>query len=170
MSVHNRYKLILAVYLMKRDFAFVLFEGALNPIEWRIAGRAGDERRLEVIAMLLNRYEPDVLVLQDTSWTGTRRSQRITNLNTAIFELAEKSDISVCAFSRVQVRAAFSHLESPTRRAIAEAIAEHIAVFEGYLPPPRKPWASEHSRMGIFDAAALALTFFQSISGGEQAA
>ena len=29
-----------------------------------------------------------------------------------------------------------------------------------YLPPIRKIWKSEDSRMGLFDAAALALTFF----------
>jgi hypothetical protein len=29
------------------------------------------------------------------------------------------------------------------------------------LPPERKPWMSEDSRMAIFDAAAFAMAFFQ---------
>jgi hypothetical protein len=43
----------------------------------------------------------------------------------------------------------------------------HIPAFERYVPPPRKPWKSEDARMGIFDAAALALTFFKDEAGGD---
>jgi hypothetical protein len=56
---------------------------------------------------------------------------------------------------------------TPSKYAIAEAIAKHLPAFERHLPPQRKPWMSEDSRMGIFNAAALALTFFQSTAGGE---
>ncbi len=48
------------------------------------------------------------------------------------------------------------------KQSLAEAIARHMPAFERYLPPPRKPWMSEDSRMNLFDAAALALAFFQS--------
>ena len=44
---------------------------------------------------------------------------------------------------------------------LAELIAKHIPAFERYVPPPRKPWMSEDSRMGLFDAAALALVFYK---------
>ena len=46
----------------------------------------------------------------------------------------------------------------------------HIPAFEAFLPEPRKWWNSEDPRMGLFDAAALALTFFHSSKSGEQAA
>ena len=66
---------------------------------------------------------------------GTRRPQRITNLNASIFELSESRGISVCAISRAQVHAAFSHLEVRTRHAIAgvpqahfDAVRAHQAV------------------------------------------
>ena len=45
--------------------------------------------------------------------------------------------------------------------AIAEAIVKHVPAFARYLPPVRKPWMSEDKKMGLFDAAALALTFIQ---------
>jgi len=54
------------------------------------------------------------------------------------------------------------------RRSLALVIAQHIPAFERYLPPPRKPWMSEDARMGLFDAAALALTFFQSAGGKDK--
>jgi hypothetical protein len=39
-------------------------------------------------------------------------------------------------------------------------IAKRMPAFEPFQPAPRKPWQSEDARMGIFDAAALALTFY----------
>ena len=167
----KRYELVLAIYLTRRGFAFVVFEGPLSPVDWGITRRDGlekNDRCLKVISTLLQRYRPDVLVLQDTSWTGTHRPQRITNLNSATFELAERQSIAVCAFSSERVRVAFSHLGTPNKYAIAEAIAKHIPAFERYLPPPRKPWMSEDIRMGLFEAAALVLTFFHSKADGEQ--
>ena len=61
--------------------------------------------------------------------------------------------------------AAFAHLGSSNKQTLAELIAKHIPAFERYIPPPRKPWMSEDRRMGIFDAAALALVFFQNVGG-----
>ena len=170
MIATQRYELVLAIYLTRRGFAFVLFEGALSPLDWCTTWRHGPEKNdhcLKIARALFNRHHPEVLVLQDTSWTGTQRSQRITNLNAALLELAEQQGLPVCAFSRDSVRAAFAYLGSPTKRAIAELIAKHIPAFEAYVPPERKRWMEEDARMGIFDAAALALTFFESAAGGE---
>jgi hypothetical protein len=169
----RRYNLALAIFLTGHGFAFTLFEGFLAPLDWGIVRRDGPEKnRLchKAISALLQRYHPDVLVLQDTSWTGTRRPHRITALNAAVFKLAEDFGVSVCAFSGDQVRAAFSDVQPLTRHAMAQAIVRHIPAFEALLPAPRKWWNSEDPRMGLFDAAALALTFFRSLQNGEQAA
>ncbi|MDA9473445.1 hypothetical protein XI03_02725 [Bradyrhizobium sp. CCBAU 65884] len=66
------------------------------------------------------------------------------------------------AYSRDQVRDAFKCYQCPNKQSLAELIAKHIPAFEQYVPPPRKPWMSEDRRMGLFDAAALGLVFFQS--------
>jgi len=170
MTERQRYELVLAIYLTRRGLAFVLFEGSFSPLDWGSRRRDGSEKNsycLKAARTLFHRYRPDVVVLQDTSWTGTVRSRRIMNLNVAIFEAAEQQGLPVCAFSRDQVRTAFRHLPSPTKDAIAEAIAKHISAFQPYLPPQRKRWQDEDARMGIFDAAALALTFFKGAAGGE---
>ena len=57
-----------------------------------------------------------------------------------------------------------------TKHGIAQTIAKHIPALSLYLPPARKPWMSEDARMGLFDAAALALMFFQSDSRVQAAA
>jgi hypothetical protein len=44
-------------------------------------------RCLAASLSILDRYQPDIVVLQDTSPNGTRRARRVTNLNAAIAEL-----------------------------------------------------------------------------------
>jgi hypothetical protein len=164
MTWSGRYDLAAAIYLNSRGFAFVLFEGPLAPRDWgvvEVRGKDKRERLLSRIDGLLSRYKPDLLVLQDTSPNGTHRPHRIRRLNETIAERAEEYGFPVLSFSRAEVREHFAYLGSVTKETIAAAIAKHIPAFERFVPPPRKLWKSEDARMGIFDAAALALTFFQ---------
>jgi hypothetical protein len=169
MNGSRRYGFVLAVYLNTRGFAFVLFEGPLAPLDWSVRelrGPGKHARALARIVAILDQYLPEVLVLQDTSPQGTHRVLRIRELNAAIAELAEARGLAVHAYSRERVREAFWSCGATTKQALAEMIAKHIPAFERYLPPPRKLWKSEDARMGIFDAAALGLTFFQGTSDG----
>lgn len=162
----DRHGLTLSIYLNTRGFAFVVFEGHLSPFDWGIREIRGPRKCngcLLRITQIVDRYAPDVLVVQDTSAHGTQRARWITTLNAAIAALAKDRDILVFAYSRDQVRCAFERHELPNKHSLAELIAKHIPAFERYVPPPRKPWMSEDRRMGLFDAAALGLVFFQSI-------
>jgi hypothetical protein len=168
MNGPRRYALVLAIYLNTRGFAFVLFEGHLSPFDWGVRESRGPRRRRRCLAhilKILDRYLPDILVIQDTSPKGTQRAPWITELNAAIVGLAKGRDIPVYAYSRDQVRSAFDYVGFLNKQIIAELIAKHIPAFEQYVPPPRKPWMSEDARMGIFDAAALGLVFFQKVGG-----
>lgn len=162
----DRHALALSIYVNTRGFAFVVFEGHLSPFDWGIREIRGPRKRkgcLTSITQIVDRYAPDVLVIQDTSEHGTKRARWITALNTSIAVLAKDRDIPAFAYSRDQVRDAFERNACPNKHSLAELIAKHIPAFERYVPPPRKPWMSEDRRMGLFDAAALGLVFFQSI-------
>jgi hypothetical protein len=164
MTRSERYTLVAAIYLNSRGFAFVLFEGPLAPRDWGAVEARGKDKRARLLARidgLLSRYKPDVLVLQNTSHNGTHRPHRIRHLNEAVAETAERYGLQVLSFSRAEVREHFAYLGSVTKDTIAAAIAKRIPAFERFVPPPRKLWKSEDARMGIFDAAALVLTFFQ---------
>jgi hypothetical protein len=166
----RRYAFVLAVYPNTRGFAFVLFEGPLSPIDWGVKemrGRRKHSRCVARIAAILDRYQPDILVLQDTSPTGTRRARRIINVNAAVATLAANRAIPVYAYSREEVFSAFGYFGVSNKHSMAEVIAKHIPAFERYVPPPRKLWMSEDARMGLFDAAALALVFFQKAGGSQ---
>jgi hypothetical protein len=164
MTWSGRYKLVTAIYLNSRGFAFVLFQGPLAPQDWSTVEARGEDKRETILTRtdaLFARHRPDVVVLQDISHAGTHRPHRIRRLNEAIAEIAEQYGFPVVFISRDEVRQHFAHLGRVTKDTIAAAIAKRIPAFERFLPPPRKPWKSEDARMGIFDAAALALTFLQ---------
>jgi hypothetical protein len=163
MNSRRRYNLVLAVYPNARGFAFALFEAPLAPVDWGVVEVRGENKNRECIqriSSMFGEYQPEALVLQDMSGREARRARRIRDLNEAIATLAETQGISIFAYSRAQVLKCFEDLGSPTRHRIAEVIAKHVPAFERYLPPVRKIWKSEDSRMGLFDAAALILTFF----------
>lgn len=165
MTLRRKHDLVLAAYPYTRGFAFVLFEGPLAPVDWGVRDARGinrNERCLRSLVTILYHYQPDALVIQDTSERGTRRAGRIRRLNHVITQVAEVNSIPIFAFSRSQVTRCFAAHGVSTKHGIAETIAKHIPALDRYVPPKRKPWKAEDARMGLFDAAALALTFFQS--------
>jgi hypothetical protein len=173
MNSRRHYNLVLAVYPNARGFAFGLFEGPLAPADWGVVEVRGEHRNRECvrrIGSIFGLYQPEALVLQDMAGRATQRGRRIRELNEAIGVLAETQGIPIFAYSRAQMLSCFEYLGSPTKDRIAEVIAKHVPTFERYLPPIRKIWKSEDSRMGLFDAAALALTFYQKQGGGQPSA
>jgi len=61
--------------------------------------------------------------------------------------------------TREDIRAYFADTGAITRPEIARVIAGRIHALSK-LPPERKLWKSQHRRMYLYDAAALALTYF----------
>ncbi len=75
--------LVLAVYPFSRGFAFVFFEGPDSPFEWGvkdIRGKHRNRKTLEAVKKLIDRYRPEILVIEDTSDSGPRRTSRIRKL------------------------------------------------------------------------------------------
>ena len=111
---------------------------------------------------MIAHYNPQVIVLEDTSIKPFRRSERIRALCKRIIRTAESRSVTVVLFTRIQVRRAFFADDRGTKHALAEIIARQFPEELGFrLPPKRRPWMSEDSRMDIFDAVALALMIGQ---------
>jgi Holliday junction resolvasome RuvABC endonuclease subunit len=92
--------------------------------------------------LFLDRSEPDVLVLQDTGPSGTRRAARLVALNNGVEAAARQRSIPVFKYSRAEVYSCFASAGFANKQTLAELIAKHIPAFELYVPPPRKPWKS----------------------------
>lgn len=155
--------LVLAVYPFSRGFAFVLFEGPESPFDWgvkEVKGPNKNARTLAEIRHLLDRYRPEVLVIEDTSGKESRRTSRIRKLYRALAHLAQAEYVDLCRFSPANVKACFASVGASTKYEIAKAIATQIPAFAHRLPRLRRVWMSEDPRQSLFDAAALGLTYF----------
>lgn len=163
--IHRRkYDLILSIYTNSRGFGFVLLEGQLALVDWGVReahGRIKNKLCLARIARLMDRYEPDLIVLRDMSNLERPRADRLRALNREIELLAQSRGIATAKYTSAMVRSYFRDFEAITKRQIALVIARHIPELERLVPRVRRPWMSEDGRMGIFDAAALAFRHCQ---------
>ncbi len=163
MSNTKRHGLVLSIYATTGGFAYALFEGPLSPVDWGTRGARGKDKNVrcvESVAKLVEAHQPDVLVIEDCTALGSRRSLRIRRLYRSIEVWAGNQAIETHSYSRNLIREAFGKLGALTKREIAEVIARHIPAFDHRLPPVRRAWMSEDPRMGLFDAAALVMTFY----------
>jgi len=152
----ERDDLVLAFYPHARGFSYVVLEGPLSLVDWGMSDIPAKRKTpmcLRRLSFLLDQYRPDAVVIRQIS------QGRLTRLSDAITAFVKSRRIIIAVVTRDRIREAFAYLGSPTRYAIVRAIAKQIPVLAPYVPPVRKIWNGEDRRMGLFDAAALALTF-----------
>jgi hypothetical protein len=151
---------ILAIALSARGFGFVVMEGQKTIIECggRVADGDKNTQSLAKMKKLLTFYRPGVLVLQDVEAKGSRRAPRIKMLNRQMKGVAEKQKIEVKLISGKQLRSVLLGNPNGSKQEMAEMLAAQFPdELASRLPPKRKTWESEDSRMDIFDAVGLAL-------------
>jgi Holliday junction resolvasome RuvABC endonuclease subunit len=159
-QINPKHFRILAIAPSTRGFGFAVLEGQETLVDWGVKTVNSDKNKqsLARVEDLIAHYQPGALVLEDASAKGSRRSPRIRKLSQQIIKMAANRKVSVKLFSRDQVMKTFIADGQGTKHALAEIIAKRFPEELGSrLPPKRKPWISEDSRMGIFDAVALVL-------------
>ena len=137
-----------------------MLEGHRLLVDWGVRSVEGDKNSgaAEKVKEMIAHYNPQVMVLEDTASKGSRRSPRIKSLTKRLVALAQNRTIRVALFSQKQVRRVFFGDANGTKHALAKIMAERFPEELGFrLPPKRREWTSEDSRMDIFDAVALAL-------------
>ena len=161
-------KLLLAIYPTTRGFGFVVFEGRDRTIDWGVKDVRRDKNRkvLAKIEELVAWYRPDVLVLENAHGPTSRRAERIRQLNVLVVEFAKSRRIPVRQYTRSDIKAAFANREASTKYEIAQAVSHELPDLAPWLPPPKKIWMSEDRWLGMFDAASLALTFYDTRKRG----
>src|SRR5579871_2712812 len=113
MKQHTRYETVLSIYPNTRGFGFTLFEGPLSPVDWGVVearGRGKSRHCLRRVTGLCGQHQPEALILQNMTPSGTRRAHRIRQLNEGIELFAETQGIPVFAYSRAEVNACFAYL------------------------------------------------------------
>lgn len=152
--------MVLAFYPNARGFAYVLFEGPQSLVDWGISDVPSRRKRrasLEKLSVLLEQYRPDIVVLREVATPYRREGIEVYQ---SMKRLCKDARVPAAGLSRLQIRAAFAYLGSPSRGDIAKDLGRIIPGLSSFTPPERKIWKAEDRRMGLFDAAALAIAFF----------
>ena len=136
-------------------------EGQETLVDWGVKAVEGDKNSgtLEKVETLIELYQPTIVILEDASAKGSRRSARIRELMQKIIAMAATLSVKAEVLSREQVRKVFFAEGLGSKHAVAAILAKRFPEELGdRLPPKRRPWMSEDSRMDIYDAVALAVT------------
>lgn len=155
-------RVVLALYPATHGFSFCVFRGG-QLIDWGIKGIKWKDKNflaLSVAKQVIERFAPDVLVLEDMKAKGARRHERVRALNQLIAQHARTKKIAIKRFAQ---RAVHDHFGVHTKHAMAETIAEQLPLLKPRLPSKRKTWQAEDRRQSLFDAAGLGLLY---IAGG----
>ena len=156
---------VLAVHATSKGIGYAVFEGPQSPIDWGVTSVGAGEKNTKCLALvqeLVGRFCPDVLVLEDVGAKSSRRSERVRRLYRSIETFAGSRAIEIHRYSRADLRRCFDEGFGASRKPeIAQTLATLLPELAHRIPPVRKLWQSEDVRMGIFDAAALAYTFFR---------
>ena len=151
---------ILAIAPSSRGFGYAVVEGYDALVDWGVKEIKKDKNAGAVARLkdMIRLHEPEVFVLEDAGAKGSRRHLRIRALAKRMVALARHLDVPVMLFSRAKVRKAYFADGKGTKDALARIILEKYPDdLSSWMPPRRKLWTSEDSRMGIFEAVALAL-------------
>ena len=155
-------KRILAIDPTSRGFGYVVLESPTTLVDW--AGKSvqstEEAKTMAKVSEIIRHYRPEIIVLEDHR--GSRRCARIQKLLDKVCRLAKKEGLKSRRVQISLVKKVFRTFRANTKHEIAHAVAQQLPELAPRLPPYRKPWMSEDYRMAIFDAAALALTYFLS--------
>lgn len=159
---------VLSVYATREGYAFMFFDTKGCPADWKVRNVRGlfserNGRVTEEIEQAIERYCPDIVLIEDTSVKGSRRSDRIRRLYRSIKHMAVNRAIDVHRISQVKVKMAFAPVGAKTKYEIAQAIAREMPEIAFRLPKKREIWQTEPTVMGLFAAVALGVTFNQAV-------
>ena len=153
---------VLAIDPTSKGFGYAVLEGPDELIDWGVKEdrQNRNTRCLKQIAGLIERWRPDVFVVEEVRGKSSRRSLRVRELITETLNLAAVKGIRRFTITRPMIRITFATDGVLTKHHIATDIARRFPELARRLPPLRKPWISEPARMSIFDAVSYALTYY----------
>lgn len=158
-------KRILAIDPATRGLGFAVIENdSLQLLDWGMKSCSSTKQSLclDKAKGLIERYNPDTVILEDHEGDGSRRCRRVQKLIQKMIELAGEKKIKVRTFSRGQIRQAFAQSEAYNKYEIAQVIGNVYPELKPRMPRYREIWMNEDFRMNIFDAVALGMTYFHS--------
>jgi len=154
-----------AIQISCWGFGYIILEGTDRLVDWgtKQTTGPGQAKTVEVVADLIAQYRPNCILLEDLVNVSHRRSARAVLVTRKIVTFLAEHGQDCRLVPADLVKKTFQRWGAHTKQDRAAVISEMLPVLAPRLPPPRKPWMSEDSRMSIFSAAAIALTFLDTL-------
>jgi hypothetical protein len=154
-------KRVLALDVRRRSFAFAVFEGPNDLLDYGARNFRTGANKVQVsprekLAALFDDFNPSAVVIRDQA-THPRKSKSM--IDEALRRESVERHVPIRFVTRPTIINAFNGRSR--KYEIALALAERFPALASKLPPKRKCWQSEDYRMSIFDAAALGFSYFQ---------
>lgn len=127
----------------------MIFYQRRNPGQLRSA-----KKKLEDI---LARMDPSLIVLVLPDHNANERAAAVRSIVRSLRAAMSSRSIQVIRLPRSVIRAAFAPCKARSKHQIATELTRAFPELGWKLPPARKIWAKEDSRMAIFDALAGAV-------------
>lgn len=103
MSAQFQVPKALAINLTTRGYVFVQFNSPMSPFDWGervIKARDKHEATLKDLRLLIEKFGPDVLVIEDAVSSGFKRGVRARKLYRDINRLADSTVLSFAIFQQ----------------------------------------------------------------------
>src|SRR5580692_4430366 len=138
MSGRN-FKRVLGIDPFSRGVGFAVIEGP-DLVDWGLksSGTADNAKAARMIEALIDRFQPDILAIEDWEATGSRRCLRVRKLLDRIASRRTKS-IRVRLITARQLRALGPRSQVNTKYGRACFLAEQFPELRAFLPRFRKP-------------------------------
>jgi Holliday junction resolvasome RuvABC endonuclease subunit len=153
---------VLAIDPFHKGFGFAVMEEPLQLVDFGLKiptkNKGKISERLKNVEAIIDHYQPDVLVVEDSQATECKRGRRAREMLQGIEKLVSGRDIEVMKISQPLVQQIVTAPGSSTKYTVATKIAGQFQELKVLLPRYRKPWMTEDETMNIFDATALAVT------------
>lgn len=156
--------LLLCLYPFSRGYAFVLFEGPGMPCDWgikEVKEKHRNVKMMESVKNLIEKYHPEVLVIESSIPGRYRRSARIKKFYQLLPRYALSEHIDLHRISMPMVKRHFAERGAKTKHDIARLIGQELSLFAHRLPRVRKAWMGPDPRQSLFDAASLGIFFYK---------
>src|SRR5713101_636031 len=163
-------KRVLAIDPTHRGFGYVIFEGPDFFIDWGVRHVEGPKNKASIaaVAELIARYHPRIVVLEDVAAKGCRRCRRVRQLVDGLEWYGRERGLTARKIAQSIVKKNLVRSGIRNKNQMAQFVAARFPELGRYLPPERKAWMSEDSRMAIFDAAAFALAVLHASKASNQ--
>ncbi len=151
---------VLAIAPVSRGIGYILFENENTPIDWGVktATVQKDKASQRHVESLISFYQPDILVLE--AFDEDTNRERVSKLNDSLALLATLTGVEAKRLHHNDVQGVFSQFGSKTKHGIAKTISSWLPELGVQMPRYRLPWKNEDHSMAMFEAAALALSYY----------